>query len=52
MKEPWLDVCLCLVIFHYICSVKRMLLAKYAFQLIRLYFVTDWILIEYTSFQD
>ena len=28
-----------------------MLLAKYAFQLIRLYFVTDWILIEYTSFR-
>lgn len=42
---------MCLVIFPYICSVKRMLLAKYAFQLIRLYFVTDWILIEYTSFQ-
>lgn len=38
--------------FPYICNVKRMLLAKYAFQLIRLYFVTDWILIEYISFQD
>lgn len=38
---------MCLVIFCYICGVKRMLFAKYAFQLIRLYFVTDWILIEY-----
>lgn len=42
---------MCLVIFCYICGVKRMLFAKYAFQLIRLYFVTDWILIEYISFQ-
>ena len=50
--QPRANVCLCLVIFPYICNVKRMLLAKYAFQLIRLYFVTDWILIEYISFQD